>query len=827
MKNVCRVPMSFRSIVSTALATAGAFAILLLDASPARAQGARTQPFECLTYSLSASLPAGSTPFLRQAPPAGCAVPLSPLPVAVQAIVPASAPTGLAASVDGQTVSLTWNAGSGAVRSYLVYAGTSSGVVNVARFDTESDSPTLTVTDVPPGTYFFRVAAQTDNGLSAPSNEASARVGVLGVSRFTTRCIYTTPADATALTVNYLPGNVLNFTWRAPELGDCQALFPATGYLLEYSTAPGGPKIALQLYDLVRDLRNTTSLNLPYGSITGTFYVWIRSCGSTGCGPASNEVILNLGTTGGAPSAPANLIGTAIGNTLALVWDEVSAVSSRATGYAITVTPAINGSNRLGSGAPLSQGGKTFGLYRATGIPKGTYTFQVQGINTAGLGPLSTAVTVTLDGPSSPVRVAALHSFTGAANDGANWSTLTNGRHDLEQFGTASSGGPKNSRCVQDRDGCGIVFKFLPLQNPDLIILGTFGTGAAPGSGNPPTYPRSTPFLANDGFLWGTTNGQEFTNPNGGGAAVVYKVSPNGGGITIVAELGGPAPGRVIQASNGRIYGTTSSNGPGACAYRGTNCTPTAGSGTVWYVPTSGGPATYIKTFTGTDGASPYGGLLQGADGMLYGMTAGGGAFGLGTIYRINPADNSFTKLYDFPGGAGGAQPLGDLMQVGSVFYGVTFCGGDQSNTPTWCAGTDGNGTAGGKGTIFSMTVSGNTATVTTLRRLTGRLQATGENELTQAYDGILPTANLVDGRDGRLYGVANGGGPWGGGIAFSIKYDGSGYTVLHAFDGNASGSPNATLVYLATYGVFLGVGQYGGGFNYGSIFYMFAPTGY
>jgi uncharacterized repeat protein (TIGR03803 family) len=333
-------------------------------------------------------------------------------------------------------------------------------------------------------------------------------------------------------------------------------------------------------------------------------------------------------------------------------------------------------------------------------------------------------------------------------------------------------------------------------------------------------------FFATDGNLWGTTVGQEFTNPHGGGAPVVYKVNPSTGATTIVAELGGPVVGRAFQASNGRIYGTTLVNGPGSCGYRYLpTCIPSDGFGTVWYVPTSGGAVTYIHTFTGPDGSAPYGGVMQGADGMLYGMTSQGGASGFGTIYRINPADNSFTKLYDWPGGTGGASPLGELIQVGGTFYGTTECGGDQSNTPTYCRGNDGNGAGAGKGTVFSATVSGNSANVNILHRFTGRVQETGEDQLTQAYDGVLPSANLTPGPDGRLYGVTNGGGAFGAGTAFSITTSG-GFTQLYSFGGDAGGGLNSTLVLLLN-SYLIGSGQYGGEFNWGAVYYFGVPSGF
>jgi uncharacterized repeat protein (TIGR03803 family) len=50
------------------------------------------------------------------------------------------------------------------------------------------------------------------------------------------------------------------------------------------------------------------------------------------------------------------------------------------------------------------------------------------------------------------------------------------------------------------------------------------------------------------------------------------------------------------------------------------------------------GTVTVLHTFTGSDGREPWAGLTQGADGQLYGSTVVGGAFGLGVLFRVDPA---------------------------------------------------------------------------------------------------------------------------------------------------------------------------------------------
>ena len=39
----------------------------------------------------------------------------------------------------------------------------------------------------------------------------------------------------------------------------------------------------------------------------------------------------------------------------------------------------------------------------------------------------------------------------------------------------------------------------------------------------------------------------------------------------------------------------------------------------------------------GTEGAYPYGALLWGSQGALYGTASGGGLFGFGTVFKVKP----------------------------------------------------------------------------------------------------------------------------------------------------------------------------------------------
>jgi uncharacterized repeat protein (TIGR03803 family) len=47
---------------------------------------------------------------------------------------------------------------------------------------------------------------------------------------------------------------------------------------------------------------------------------------------------------------------------------------------------------------------------------------------------------------------------------------------------------------------------------------------------------------------------------------------------------------------------------------------------------------TTLHIFDGSDGQLPYAGLIQATDGKLYGTTQSGGANGSGTVFKITPS---------------------------------------------------------------------------------------------------------------------------------------------------------------------------------------------
>ena len=82
------------------------------------------------------------------------------------------APTALAATVTGTTVSLSWTPPAGAVTGYVLEAGSAPGLANLVAGLALGPTPSFATPNVPPGTYYVRVRAANGTLVSAPSNES-------------------------------------------------------------------------------------------------------------------------------------------------------------------------------------------------------------------------------------------------------------------------------------------------------------------------------------------------------------------------------------------------------------------------------------------------------------------------------------------------------------------------------------------------------------------------------------------------------------------------------------------------------------------------------
>lgn len=171
---------------------------------------------------------------------------------------------------------------------------------------------------------------------------------------------------------------------------------------------------------------------------------------------------------------------------------------------------------------------------------------------------------------------------------------------------------------------------------------------------------------------------------------------------------------------------------------------------------------TLLHSFVGTtsDGSDPYGSLVASGS-TLYGMTSSGGAYNLGTIFKINMDGTGYAVLHSFAGAVvgaptDGANPKGSLTLSGSTLYGMTSGGGIRA----------------GEGTIFKINTDGTGFAV---------LYSFGSNG--NGYDAAWPDGSLTL-SGSTLYGMTTGGGTSGNGTIFKINTNGTGYSVFYSFAG-------------------------------------------
>ncbi len=283
--------------------------------------------------------------------------------------------------------------------------------------------------------------------------------------------------------------------------------------------------------------------------------------------------------------------------------------------------------------------------------------------------------------------------------------------------------------------------------------------------------PRAGLVQATDGNFYGTTG-------NGGahGAGTVFRMTPSGT-LTTLHDFNGtdgefPYAG-LVQATDGNFYGTTIQGGASYAP-------PINGCGTVFRI-TSAGALTTLHSFTCTDGAQPFAGLVQATDGNFYGTTTSGGAHSYGTVFKITSA-GALTTLHSFAGTDGGF-PYARLVQAtDGNFYGTAEGGGSGTCPPFGC------------GTAFKITSGGD---LTTLHNFNGT-------------DGEFPYAGLVQATDGNFYATTEGGGAHSYGTVFRMTLGGT-LTTLYSFSGPDGGAPYAGLVQ-ANDGNFYGTTEVGGG---------------
>jgi hypothetical protein len=108
---------------------------------------------------------------------AGVGPPSNEAQLVVGCTGPPGPPAGLSiVQNSGGTVSLAWTGSSGGPTSYVVEAGSASGLANLATLDLGRPDLVFTATGVPRGTYYVRVRGRNRCGSGGASNEVTVIV---------------------------------------------------------------------------------------------------------------------------------------------------------------------------------------------------------------------------------------------------------------------------------------------------------------------------------------------------------------------------------------------------------------------------------------------------------------------------------------------------------------------------------------------------------------------------------------------------------------------------------------------------------------------------
>jgi len=284
-------------------------------------------------------------------------------------------------------------------------------------------------------------------------------------------------------------------------------------------------------------------------------------------------------------------------------------------------------------------------------------------------------------------------------------------------------------------------------------------------------YPTGSLMLASNGKMYGLTSSGGTSNI---GVIFDYDILNNIHNKLYDFNNKGEIPyGNLMEASNGKLYGMTHLGG-------------TQNRGVIFEYDILNNNQTKLYDFDNINGNTPYGYLIEASNGKLYGMTPSGGSLDNGVIFEYNISSNTQTKLFDFDN-INGKTPIGNLMEASNgKLYGMTSSGGSSNN-----------------GIIFEYDILTNTQT--------------------KLYDfdntnGRAPTASLIEASNGKLYGMTEGGGTTGYGVIFEYDIASNTQTKLYNFDNTTGGFPKGSLME-ASNGKLYGMASIGGSSNDGIIF--------
>lgn len=281
-------------------------------------------------------------------------------------------------------------------------------------------------------------------------------------------------------------------------------------------------------------------------------------------------------------------------------------------------------------------------------------------------------------------------------------------------------------------------------------------------SGREGSNPRGSLIRASNGKLYGMTSTGGLNN-----LGVIFEFDTSVGLLTKKFDFdgvnGSMPQGSLLQASNGKLYGMTAG---------GVLNPPDNGVGVIFEYDLQNNAFTKLHNFTQDDGYSPKGSLIQATNGKLYGLTSDGGSTSFnGSLFEYDIINNIFTKKYSFNQSESGSHPNGDLLQAtNGKLYGVT---------------QEGGGTQNGyfsQGVLFEYDITTNTY-LNKHRFIDSNSQSVR-----------MPQRNIIQGANGKLYGVTKYGGQSGNGVIFEFDPNSS-VVATSIFHFYSNGDDKSSLV--------------------------------
>jgi uncharacterized repeat protein (TIGR03803 family) len=245
------------------------------------------------------------------------------------------------------------------------------------------------------------------------------------------------------------------------------------------------------------------------------------------------------------------------------------------------------------------------------------------------------------------------HDFTEATGEfpQGNLTQAPNGK----LYGLTASGGGSND--------AGVIFEFDPTS-------GTY-TKKHEFDDTNGSEPYGNLTLASNNKLYGMTS-QGGTS----GYGVLFEYNPATNTFTKKTEFNNTTVGfnpydGLIQATNGKFYGLCRDGGLNGNGSRGTLFEYDLSSNSITV-------KVDFNLNSSANGETPEGGLVQAPNGKLYGTTRYGGTNGKGVLFEYDLTTNTFSKKFDFGGAASApAEPAASLgLSSNGKLYGSTLFGG-------------------------------------------------------------------------------------------------------------------------------------------------------